>query len=175
MTRAPTQPDKPGFSVCGVCQCCTCISLGFLSSPTGVVKTVEFILGVVCQLLLLRYGMEYAAKLGLGYSIFLTSNSCSLLTTGILILCYVTSSPTYNRVRPSLFEVIFTAVCCFLYILSSTFLATSVYTQLYYFYNTIPGFSAYPALTAVYVLGYTAGILNGVDSVMALRFMRSTR
>ena len=58
MTRAPARPDKTGFSVCGVCQCCTCISLGFLSSPTGVVKTVEFILGVVCQLLLLKYGME---------------------------------------------------------------------------------------------------------------------
>merc|ERR1719500_798176 len=107
MTRAPTHTDKAGFSVCGVCQCCTCISLSFLTTPTGVLKIVQFILGVVCQLLLLKYGMGYADKLGIGYSIFLTSNSGSVLTTGVLLLCYVTSSPTYSRVRPSLFEVIF--------------------------------------------------------------------
>ena len=110
---------------------------------------------------------RYADKLGVGYALFLTANSGSVLTTGILLLCYVTSTPTYNRVRPSLFvsislcstlciynflqEVMFTAVCCFLYILSSTFLAASVYTHLYYYYHTMPGFSAYPALTAVYV------------------------
>eukprot|EP00091_Calanus_sinicus_P000493 TRINITY_DN10413_c0_g1_i1.p1 TRINITY_DN10413_c0_g1~~TRINITY_DN10413_c0_g1_i1.p1 ORF type:complete len:160 (-),score=21.21 TRINITY_DN10413_c0_g1_i1:250-663(-) len=134
---------------------------------------VEFIFGVVCQLLLLKYGMEKADKLGIGYSVFLTVNSGSVLTTGILLLCYVTSTPTYNRVRPSLFEVLFTAVSCGLYIGASTFLAASVYQHLYYYYHTIPGFSAYPALTAVYVLGYAAGILHGVDSVMALKFMRT--
>ena len=84
----------------------------------------------------------------------------------------------------------FTALSCVLYIGSSTFLATSVcvYSHLYYFYREIPGFAAYPALTAVYVgntvlgsfsqldlqvLGYAAGTLHGVDSVMAVKFMRS--
>ena len=46
---------------------------------------------------------RYTDKLGIGYSVFLTVNSGSVLTTGILLLCYVTSTPTYNRVRPSLF------------------------------------------------------------------------
>ena len=98
----------------------------------------------------------------------MTVNSGAVLTTGVLLLCYVTSAPTYNRVRPSLFvsisvgisipvlypcpqEVYFTAISCALYIGSSTFLATSVYSHLYYFYREIPGFAAYPALTAVYV------------------------
>ena len=58
MTRAPTQSNSPGFKVCGICQCCTCISLGFLSTATGVIKMVEFIFGIICQLLLLKYGME---------------------------------------------------------------------------------------------------------------------
>jgi len=175
MTRTPTHTDSPGCSLCGICRCCTCISLGFFATPTGVVKIIEFIFGVICQMLLLQYGMEYTEKLGIGYSVFLTVNSGSVLTTGVLLLCYVTSTATYTRVRPSLFEVIFTAVSCGLYLGASTFLATSVYKHLFYYYHTIPGFSAYPALTAVYVLGYAAGIVHGVDSVMALKFMRTVR
>ena len=46
---------------------------------------------------------RYAEKLGIGYSVFLTVNSGSVLTTGVLLLCYVTSTSTYNSVRPSLF------------------------------------------------------------------------
>ena len=46
---------------------------------------------------------SYTAKLGICYSVFMTVNSGAVLTTGVLLLCYVTSTPTYNRVRPSLF------------------------------------------------------------------------
>ena len=112
---------------------------------------------------------RYTAKLGLCYSVFLTVNSGTVLTTAVLLLCYATSQPTYNRVRPSLFvsinysiycdnilimhlqEVYFTASSCILYIGASTFLGTSVHNHLYYYYHTMPGFSAYPALTACYV------------------------
>jgi hypothetical protein len=47
--------------------------------------------------------------------------------------------------------VTFNFVACVLYLAASTFLATSVQMNLYYFYKTIPGFSAYPAMTATYV------------------------
>jgi len=175
MTRAPTNQNTPGFSVCGVCQCCTCISLGVLTTPTGVIKCILLLLGVISHLLALQYGLEYAEKLGLGYTLFLSVNSGSILTTFVLLICYISSTPTYNKVRPSLFEVIFSGICSCLYIGSSSLLATSVYSHLYYFYLSIPGFSAYPALTAVYVLGFVNGILYGVDSTMALKFMRSLR
>ena len=45
----------------------------------------------------------------------------------------------------------FTALCCILYIGASTYLTTAVFNTLYYFWREVPGFSAYPALTAVYV------------------------
>jgi hypothetical protein len=47
--------------------------------------------------------------------------------------------------------------------------------QLLYYYHTIPGFSLYPALTAAYVLGYCAGGVHGIDCLLALKAMRSTR
>ncbi len=50
---------------------------------------------------LIRYGKD----LGAGYSVFLTTSSACLLTTCVLLICYVTSAATYSRVRPSLFEV----------------------------------------------------------------------
>merc|ERR1712123_203061 len=151
MTQTPPNSEKPGCSLCGICRCCTCVSLGFFSTPTGVIKSLEFVFGVVSQLLLLKYGMKYTAKLGLCYSVFMTVNSGTVLTTAVLLLCYVTSTATYNRVRPSLFEAYFTGISCLLYIGASTFLGTSVHNHLYYYYHTMPGFSAYPALTAVYV------------------------
>lgn len=48
-------------------------------------------------------------------------------------------------------EVLFNLLCCALYIAASTLLLTSVFTELYYLYHTVSAFSAYPALTAVYV------------------------
>lgn len=124
------------------------------------------------------YNMEsirYGEELGPGYSIFLTTTSACLLTTSVLLFCYITSVNTYQRVRPSLFEVVFNAVGCGLYIAASTFLATAVQQHLYFYYKTRPGFSAYPAMTATYVLGYVVGIVHGIDAALALKFMRSIR
>lgn len=170
-----TPSSQPGFNICGFCRVCTCMHEGFLSTPTAGVKIVEFVFGLICQLLLFNYGTKYGKDLGAGYFVFLTTTSACLLTTSVLLFCYIVSSQTYNRVRPSLFEVVFNYVSCALYITGSTFLATSVHFNLYYFYKTIPGFSAYPAMTAVYVLGYIVGIVHGVDASMAVKFMRSVR
>ena len=46
---------------------------------------------------------RYSERLGLGYQIFLTCNSGSLMTSFVLLLCYTVSTSTYHRVRPSLF------------------------------------------------------------------------
>ena len=97
------------------------------------------------------FSCRYTDRLGLGYTLFLTVNSGSALTTSVLLLCYIISPATYSRVRPSLFEVLLTGICCVLYITAATFLATAVYQTLYFTYHTVAGFSAYPALTAVYV------------------------
>jgi len=148
---------------------------GFLKTPTAAVKILEVLIGLVCQVLLLQYGMKYGKDLGAGYSVFLTCSSACLLTTSVLLFCYMMSAKTYARVRPSLFEVVFNYVSCGLYLAASTLLAAKVHFHLYYYYNTIAGFSAYPAMTAVYVLGYIVGVLHGIDASMALKFMRTQR
>lgn len=117
--------------------------------------------------------MKYGKDLGAGYFVFLTTTSACLLTTSVLLFCYITSVTTYQRVRPSLFEVAFNVVACVLYTGASAFLATAVQMHLFYFYKTIPGFSAYPAMTATYCLGFLVGIVHGVDAGMAFKYMRS--
>ena len=92
-------------------------------------------------------------------------------------------------------EVLLNLLCCGLYIAASTLLLTSVFTELYYLYHTVigtiqavlyctvmycavmyyictAGFTAYPALTAVYVLGFAAGGLHLLDAVLAFVFWR---
>lgn len=157
---------------CGLCRCCTCLRLGFLTSPTGIFKMGEVVTSFTSQMLLLKYGVNYGPDLGLGYYLMMTTSSSSILSSLVLLLCYLFSTSAYNRIRPSLFEVVFNLVSCCFYLGASTCLATAVVRQLYYYYHTVPNFSAYPALTAVYILGYTTGILHGVDSLMAFRMMR---
>jgi len=174
---SPAQAEAGGISCCwGACTFCTCGSISVLSSPTGLVKLGEVFLSVICHLLLLNYGMEKEARdLGIGLSLSLSASSSSLSTAALLLLSYTLSSATYDRVRPSLFEVAYNLVACGVYIGASSLLATQVYLQLLYYYRVIPGFSLYPALTAAYVLGYAAGVLHGIDALMALKFMRTMR
>ena len=69
-------------------------------------------------------------------------------------------------------EVIYNAAACVLFLGSSSALANSVLRHLLYHYRTIPGFSAYPAMTAVYVMGYVLAAFHGIDGGMALNHMR---
>ena len=69
-------------------------------------------------------------------------------------------------------EVIYNAAACCLFLGSSSALANSVLRHLLYHYRTIPGFAAYPAMTAVYVIGYVLAALHGIDGGMALNHMR---
>jgi hypothetical protein len=68
-------------------------------------------------------------------------------------------------------EVYFTGISCGLYIGASTFLGTSVYNHLYYYYHTIPGFNAYPALSAVYVSFITELYKEIINTFPCSRFL----
>ena len=68
--------------------------------------------------------------------------------------------------------MIYNAATCCLFLGSSSALANSVLRHLLYHYRTIPGFAAYPAMTAVYVIGYVLAALHGIDGGMALNHMR---
>jgi len=172
-----TNSQSGGVTCCwGLCTFCACGRVSVLYSATGLVKLGEVALGLIAHLLLLNYGFEKEAQdLGLGLSLSLSTSSTGLATAFILLLSYILSGATYDRVRPSLFEVLFNLIVCAVYLAASSLLATSVYMQLLYYYRVLPGFSVYPALTAAYVLGYAAGVLHGIDALMALRFMRATR
>ena len=153
------------------CNSCGCGD-SFPTSPSGFIKLGELILAVVCQFLLLHYGVEYLDRLSVGFLIFLTCNSGVLITSFVYIICYTVSTSTYNTVRSSLVEMLQNVLFAVLYISSSVMLVTSVITELYYLYHTVTGFSAYPALTAVYLMGFLAFILQIIDAILAFALWR---
>ena len=144
----------------------------FLTSPTGFTKLAEIAIAVVSQFLILYYGVEYSERLGIGYQILLTCNSASLMASFVFLLCYTVSKESFVTVRPSLFEMLLNLLYSALYITASTLLLASVFSELYYLYHTVTGFSAYPALTAVYILGFAAGMVHIVDAILATIFWR---
>ena len=58
-------------------------------------------------------------------------------------------------------------LCCGLYIASGVLLMSTVFSELYYTYHTSIGFTAYPALTAVYIVGFVAGLIHLADALLA--------
>ena len=69
-------------------------------------------------------------------------------------------------------EILLNLVCCALYLAASSLLMTEVFTELYYLYHTVIGFTAYPALTGVYVMGFAAGVVHFIDAILAFVFWR---
>jgi len=181
MTRGQIDRGRkdPGCEICGLCGCCSCTlncaNLSFLTTPTGILKVLQFLLSFICQFNLHNWGIEYAKDLGLGigFPLCLLVSGSSLLTSGVLLVTYTSSSSAYLQVRPSLLEVLLSSVSSLLYFVSSTLLANHVYQELYYFYHTVPGFHAYPALTTVYIAGYAAGVLHAIDGILAIKDWRS--
>lgn len=60
-------------------------------------------LGGLCQSLLVKYGMPVAGTLGSAFHGFLTTASACLLTTALLIACYVLSSNSQHLIKQSVF------------------------------------------------------------------------
>jgi len=168
MTRTEPQSAQPQ------CPDCCLSPIKFFRISAHIVKLSEVGLGGVCWYLLWQFGIEEYEKLGLGYDLFQLVNSGASFTAAVLLLCYSVScirGKTFLSVRPSLFEVLFTLICSALYFASSTLLMQSVYRNLHFIYHQQPEYIEYPALTAVYVLGFVLGVVNLVDCGLVICFM----
>lgn len=71
----------------------------------GIISNIFFtqMLGGLCQSLLVKYGMSEASSMGSAFHSFLTTASACLLTTALLIACYVLSSNSQQLIRQSIF------------------------------------------------------------------------
>ena len=106
MMRNNLNNNNKGINIC-CCRICTCINLNFLTTKNGVLKLCEMILGSFCQTLLIRYGLPAASDMGEAFHTFLTTVSSCLMTTTLLLICYIISSNTFHLIRQSLFVSIF--------------------------------------------------------------------
>ncbi|XP_028041680.1 protein singles bar isoform X2 [Bombyx mandarina] len=178
MTRGPTivrvAPGGGGSRgiKCCCCRCCECLNFGYLISNHGIIKLAEAMLGGLCQSLLVKYGMSEANSIGSAFHSFLTTASACLLTTSLLIACYVLSSKTQQLIRQSIFECLFNAVACFLYFSASSYMGVAVNLYLYHKYALVNMYAAYPAMTAVYYIGFIVGFLHGADAFISYKYFR---
>lgn len=91
-----------GIRLC-CCRVCTCINFGFVLSRIGLLKLMQLGLAMLCEGLLIRYGVPYADSIGQALTGFLATTGHCFTTTGILLLCYAFSDKSYNLIRQSLF------------------------------------------------------------------------
>ncbi|XP_012282904.1 protein singles bar [Orussus abietinus] len=149
---------------CCFCRCCTCIHIEFLKTMPGMVKVGETVLSGLIQSLLINYGLRYSAMIGSAFEGSLTTSSACFLTSAVLLACYIVSEKSYRLVKSSLFEMMFNALACFLYMSSASYLAFSTKVFIGAQYLVTPGFDVYPAMTAAYILSGVVGILHGADA-----------
>lgn len=95
-----------GIKIC-CCRVFTCVNLNLLSTNHGLLKVSEVILGSCCQTLLVRFGLDSAADIGQAFNTCLTTVSSCLMTSSLLLFCYLLSTRTFNLVRQSLFVSFF--------------------------------------------------------------------
>ncbi|CAG7719821.1 unnamed protein product [Allacma fusca] len=167
--RGTLRGNRGGIS-CGKWQCCPCLHVDFIRRTPGILKIFEALIGVICQFLLLMYGAKHSQVLGESFTLFLISISSCLITTILLLGCYLVSRNTYHLIRSSIFEVAFNIVASLLIMTSSSYLAYAVSTRLYDDYTRIAFFQVYPALCAAYILGFVGGVLHGADAFCAYRY-----
>lgn len=168
-----------GIKIC-CCRVFTCVNLNLLSTNHGLMKVSEVILGSCCQTLLVRFGLDSAADIGQAFNTCLTTVSSCLMTSSLLLFCYLLSTRTFNLVRQSLFvsslfhffevslkdsfsylkntyifwklqEIFFNLCACFMYLSASLYMGFTVSFWLYPKFELQRAYVAYPAMTAVYV------------------------
>ncbi|XP_031625473.1 protein singles bar [Contarinia nasturtii] len=160
-----------GIKIC-CCRLFTCVNLNFLSTNHGLMKISEVILGSCCQTLLVRFGLESAADIGQAFNTFLTTVSSCLLTSSLLLFCYLISTRTFNLVRQSLFEIFYNLCACFMYFSASFYMGFTTSFWLYPKFELQRAYMAYPAMTAVYYIGFMLGIIHGIDCYLAYKFYK---
>ncbi|EEB09819.1 conserved hypothetical protein [Pediculus humanus corporis] len=155
-------PQNP----CGCClfKCCSCVNFNILKTKEGIIKLFEIILGLICQNLLIHYSLTYSMTLGSSYYSFLTTISAGILTSTVLLLCYLLSNKSYQLLRQSLFETLFNGIVSFMYLSSSSYFAFALYTFLYPLYKITSVFQAFPTMSSIYIIGFIVGIVHGYDS-----------
>lgn len=94
--------EQGGISVCG-CRVLTCVNPHFLLTNHGLMKVSQVVLGSCCQTLLAQYGNPSDAD----YRSNLILISSGLLTSTILLMCYMISARTFKAVRASLFVSVY--------------------------------------------------------------------
>ncbi|XP_024945501.1 protein singles bar [Cephus cinctus] len=160
---------------CCFCRCCTCIHIEFLKTSPGIIKISETIISGLIQSLLINYGLRYSSTIGSAFEGSLTTASACFLTSSVLLACYVISEKSYRLVRSSLFELMFNALACFLYMSSASYLAFSTKMFLWAQYLLTPGYDVYPAMTAAYLLSGVVGLLHGADAYFSYIHYRGGR
>lgn len=138
----------------------------FLRSP---IFPISQGLGFFCQSLALNFGIQYAGTLGASLQSFITTASWCLMTSFLLMFCYVFSQKSFNLLKSSLFvsiintifrlyiyishfqETLFNGVAAFSYITSCSYLGYVVNVFLQPMYLVTPYFQVYPAMSAAYV------------------------
>lgn len=169
--------EEDGGIKIGCCRLFTCINLSLLLSNHGLLKVSEVILGTLCQTLLIQFGLKAANEIGSSFNMYLMTTTSCLFTSSLLLFCYVLSTRTFNLVRQSLFvskidslilkceisiasqfiyflafqEIYYNFCACFMYLGASARLGFSVSFWLLPKLE-VPGlYTAYPAMTSVYV------------------------
>ncbi|CAO1441579.1 unnamed protein product [Diamesa serratosioi] len=153
----------------GCCRICTCLHLEFLTTKCGLLKIFELLLGSCCETLLLRFGLSAADDMGEAFHSFLSTVSACLITTFVLVMCYIVSARTYGLLRQSLFEVFFNSFACFLYISASSYMGFATNVWLYPRFTEQNSYMAFPAMTCVYYVGSIAAIVYGMDAFVAYK------
>lgn len=98
--RGMSQPL--GIKIC-CCRVLTCINFGFVVSGAGLIKGLQLGLAMLCEGLLIRYGLPYADSIGQALTSFLATTGHCFTTTSILLICYCFSERSYGLIRQSLF------------------------------------------------------------------------
>ncbi|CAH1375764.1 unnamed protein product [Tenebrio molitor] len=160
---------------CCCCKCCTCLNLQFLKSEPGLLKIAELFLGSFCQTLAFNYGLGYSGTMGPSFQSFLTAVACCIMTTSLLLFCYIISEKSFSLIKQSLFETIFNAVACFSYLSSCTYLGYIVCMILKPMYLVTPYFQVYPAMSAAYMVGGLVGVIHGYDAYKSYKFYKGYR
>ncbi|KAH8287488.1 hypothetical protein KR054_008768 [Drosophila jambulina] len=188
--RGMSQPL--GIRIC-CCRVCTCINFGFLMSRIGLLKLMQLGLAMLCEGLLIKYGVPYADSIGQALTSFLATTGHCFTTNGILLICYAFSDKSYNLIRQSMFvskelvsskaklllypskETLFNGLASCMYFSSASYMGFACVVWLHPQFLVRPGFWAYPAMTACYYMGYAAGILHALDAYLAFRHYRGAR
>ncbi|XP_018562286.1 protein singles bar [Anoplophora glabripennis] len=178
-TRGPTMvtvhSSGGGGVHCCCCRCCTCLQLHILRTEPGILKLAEIGLGFFCQSLALNFGVQYAGTLGASLLSFITTASWCLMTSFLLMLCYVFSQKSFNLLKSSLFETAFNSIAAFSYITSCSYLGYAVNVFLQPMYLVTPYFQVYPAMSAAYMVGTLAGVVYGYDAYKSYKYFKGYR